>query len=232
MPVCTSIERKYPDGKYDAPKKYVLVLSCVDYRLLDDLIRFLDHDNLTNRYYHVALAGAALGVVPESKSGPQAPAVAGPHWRETFRGQVRAAVYLTHGELTDIYIVQHENCGAFNAYVPGFEAQSSDEQREINEQYARALLTHIREYFCTEYNAPIKEGRPEMVQKVVPKVHAFYMDLRGNVTHIDSGTLVVECANHHCHCAKLPEVAPVAPAHEPLLSPPPPAKPPKPKNKK
>ena len=32
---------KYPDD-YPAPRKFVLVISCVDYRLLDDLVRFLD----------------------------------------------------------------------------------------------------------------------------------------------------------------------------------------------
>jgi hypothetical protein len=215
MPVCTSIERKYPnDDAYPAPKKYVLVLSCVDYRLLDDLIRFLDHDNLTNRYYHVALAGAALGVVPASTSGPHAPAVAVPHWRETFLAQVRAAVHLTHGALTDIYIVQHEQCGAFLEFVPGFKELQASEQEQVNEDYARALIEDLRVTFCHNYNArhegELADAPPEkarVVQEKPPAVHAFYMDLRGNVRHIDSHIPPKKavCPNYHCHCAKLPK---------------------------
>lgn len=120
MPTCSALARDYPASKkYPAPKKYVLVLSCVDYRLLDDLVRFLDHDNLTNRYYHVALAGAALGVVPPPKSAANPPVVAPDYWRKTFIDHVKATVELTHGQLSDIYIVQHEDCGAFRLFVEG-----------------------------------------------------------------------------------------------------------------
>jgi hypothetical protein len=207
MPVCTSIERRYPSkDEYDAPKKYVLVLSCVDYRLLDDLIRFLDHDNLTNRYYHVALAGAALGAVPPPQSASDPAAVAPPYWRDTFRDHVRATVRLTQGELSAIYIVQHEDCGAFKLYVNGFEHWDEPNQRECNELYARALLRDLATDFCATFNGEHAHEPGRTVQENPPAVHAFYMDLRGNVSRTDSYVPPKEtrCESYLCPCARLP----------------------------
>lgn len=209
MPVCTSIHCEYPPGTaYAAPKKYVLVLSCVDCRLLDDLIRFLDHDNLTNRYYHVALAGAALGVVPRPPVGADPLLADVSHWRKTFVDQVRATVELTHGELTDIYIVQHEHCGAFRLLVPGFEKKKEADQLQLNYDYALALVADLCANFCCEYNARHKGDKEYVVQEYTPAVHAFYMDLRGNVRLIPNGTNSggIPCSHSLCHCAPPPEV--------------------------
>ena len=39
----------------------VLLLSCMDLRLLDEIVAYMDGRNLTDRYDHVILAGAAWG---------------------------------------------------------------------------------------------------------------------------------------------------------------------------
>lgn len=235
MPVCTSIHRAYPpDTAYAAPKKYVLVLSCVDYRLLDDLIRFLDRDNLTNRYYHVALAGAALGAVPPPQDDGDPAVVAPAYWRQTFIDHVRATVRLTHGELTDIYIVQHQDCGAFKLYVNGFKHWDEPNQRGCNERYARALADDIAAQFCAAYNGAHEHEEGRTVQEKPPAVHAFYMDLRGNVSHIGSRVPPkdAKCENYLCHCEELPGLAhaPVPrEATQPPADPPPARKTRKPK---
>ncbi len=51
------------DGSYAPPRHNVLLLSCIDLRLIDELAAFMDRDNLTNRYDHLVYAGAALGVM-------------------------------------------------------------------------------------------------------------------------------------------------------------------------
>lgn len=182
-------------------------------RLLDDLIRFLDHDNLTNRYYHVALAGAALGVVPPPASDSSPPAVAPAHWRHTFVDHVRATVQLTEGALGDIYIVQHQDCGAFKLLVDGFKHWDEADQRACNERYARALVGDLRDHFCAVYNGPHEHADGRAVQERPPAVHAFYMDLRGSVWHIDSHVPAkgARCDNYLCHCAP-PAGVPTAPA--------------------
>lgn len=208
MPIDVSIPRKYPDC-YAVPKKFVLVLSCVDYRLLDDLIRFLDHDNLANRYYHATFAGAALGLV-----SPQPEAVTRDfsHWRRTFIEHVQATVTLTDGKLTDIYIVQHENCGAFDLFYRGFKCMSPSAQFAANQELALLLQKDISENFCELYNAQYVdkcrddceetddvEDDGRRLQKYPPIVHAFFMDLRGNVERLSHPISPnSKCPNHYC----------------------------------
>jgi len=201
MPSGDCLPRTYPDpSEYAAPKKYVLVLSCVDYRLLDDLIRFLNHDNLTNRYYHASFAGAAMGLNAGAENDRRfKTAMNFAQWRQTFIDHVRAAVTLTEGKLSAIYIVQHEDCGAFNLMVDGFVKMSQAEQRHMNRAFAEELQEDIKKYFCTVYN-PVGSG-----QKDIPAVHTFFMDLRGNVDLLDTwprnGEIVDRlCVEGPCPC--------------------------------
>jgi hypothetical protein len=40
-----------------------LLLSCMDYRLVDDITRYMDSRGMANKYDHIILAGASLGAV-------------------------------------------------------------------------------------------------------------------------------------------------------------------------
>lgn len=188
---------------YPPPRKYVLVLSCVDARLLDDLLRFLDRDNLTNRYYHVTLPGAALGLTKRVRKDLKISSDASPEeqrrkkelrrqfrrWRKTFIEQVQATVVLTKGELTDIYIIQHEDCGAFRVYINKDSAgMSMAEEADLHREYARALLKDLQENFCTDYNVrKTVNGQPgDWIQQKKPLIHTFFMSLRGLVSHFET----------------------------------------------
>src|SRR5690349_743840 len=63
-----------------------LLLSCMDYRLVDDIARYMDGRGMTNNYDHVVLAGASLGALIDSK----------PDWAETFWDHVEVAKHLHH----------------------------------------------------------------------------------------------------------------------------------------
>jgi hypothetical protein len=45
------------DVSYAPARGPVLLLTCMDLRVLDEVTEFMDHDGLTNRYDHVILAG-------------------------------------------------------------------------------------------------------------------------------------------------------------------------------
>lgn len=208
-----SLHRAFPES-HKAPKKYVLVLSCVDARLLDDLVRFLDHDNLTNRYYHVTLPGASLGLTDRwveddpnklddrqtaerlveqrsrSDAGkteiPKEPCYCikldqlFPRWRQTFIDQVQAAFILTKGTLDDVYIVQHEDCGAFREYIKKDSANMTREcEISLHKEYASKLAKDMNDRFDCDYI--VRDSANNPAQKKPPKVHTFYMDLRGHV---------------------------------------------------
>lgn len=52
--------KHFSKAGYPRPKNNILVISCIDLRLTDNLMKFLSAENLENRYDLVTLAGASL----------------------------------------------------------------------------------------------------------------------------------------------------------------------------
>ncbi|QDA58949.1 hypothetical protein [Hymenobacter jejuensis] len=150
------MRQNYPE--YPAARGNVLLLSCMDLRLLDDIVRFMEHDNLTNRYDQFILAGAALGSAMNE------------HWNTAFFEHLAVACQL-HG-VRDVYILEHRNCGAYQVFL-GDEGtfddshQHHDNERCLHNQYAQQLAAKIRDWSQTS--------------GYVLQVQCFLMDLRGNV---------------------------------------------------
>ena len=121
----------------------VLLLSCMDLRLLDETVAFMDLMGLTNRYDHVILAGASLGATFAGK----------PHWGDTFRDHLAVARQLH--DVREVLILEHRNCGAYRllldldaAIAPEPEAHAHAAQAErLREQIGReASELRVRSY--------------------------------------------------------------------------------------
>lgn len=192
MPTSPGVSRKYPQC-YPAPRKYGLVIGCVDCRLLDDLVRFLDHDNLTNRYYQATFAGCAIGVCSEPpKPGARNKSSKPPgfaKWRGTLVDHLKLVLKLTKGELTDVYIIEHTDCGAYRLFLDrDYYADPSNPdtagERADHAHYARVLAEDLAGWFesddAKELEAEIQETN-KAFKLVPPLVRGFLMDLRGGV---------------------------------------------------
>ncbi len=61
----------------DPTKPEVVLLTCMDFRFFELVTEYMKDAGLTGKYYHLILAGAALGaVVPEEPAKPA--------WHKTF----------------------------------------------------------------------------------------------------------------------------------------------------
>lgn len=78
-----------------------LLLSCMDYRLVDDLVAFMNAKGLKDNYDHVVLAGASLGVVSDKFAD----------WHDTFWEHLDVAIKLHHVE--EVIVIDHRDCGAY-----------------------------------------------------------------------------------------------------------------------
>ena len=105
-----------------------LVLTCMDYRLVDDALNYFHGRGLTNKYDHVVLAGASAGALGKL----------GPDWASTFWKHVDTAIQLHH--VKELIVVDHRDCGAFKI-VYGAEAIGT-RVKETN--LHRALLRALR----------------------------------------------------------------------------------------
>ncbi|HVK08938.1 MAG TPA: hypothetical protein VM597_09205 [Gemmataceae bacterium] len=160
----------YQNLSYAPPRGNVLLLGCMDLRLLDETLAFMNRDNLTNRYDHVILAGAALGALgglrPEHG-----------HWRKTFFDHLEVAVALH--SIQDVYIMEHRACGAYGKFL-GTYGQFGDTPEEL----ARETAAHRK--YAGLLTAELAKWSEE--QKYPLRVRSFLMDLRGGVMLLDDAT--------------------------------------------
>ena len=154
------------DPTYPPPRGTVLLLTCMDLRLLDEIVQFMNHDNLVNRYDHVVFAGAALGALgaPCAKSDYS-------HWKKTFFDHLGAAVELHRVE--DVYILEHRNCGAYHAVFKACPNYGDSEKDQAAEE---ACHLKYAELLQQEIEAWAKQ------QGIKLRVTKFLMGLRGQVT--------------------------------------------------
>ena len=89
----------YQSTTHTSPRKNVFLLSCMDLRLLDNLVTFMNFENLDNRYDQFILAGAAAGAMQM------------PSWHKAFFDHLVLAVGLH--QIKYVYIVEHRDCGAY-----------------------------------------------------------------------------------------------------------------------
>ena len=146
------------------PRYNVLLLTCMDVRLIDGIGTFMRHDNLTNRYDHLILAGSSLGVIQTTF----------PSWRETFFQHLELALELRQPH--DVYIIEHRNCGAYRKFLGtdfGDSPEEQDREARAHAEKAFELADAIHAYMAERKPVP---GQPTSL-----KVHCFLMDLRGQM---------------------------------------------------
>ena len=163
------IHRRLPERRpYPAPRKNVLLLSCMDLRLIDDICEFMEGDNLANRYDQLVFAGASLGVMQPRHAA----------WRDVFFQHLDIAVQLH--DIRDVYIMEHRNCGAYTHFIgprcdyPDTEAGELEEENE-HRRHAGLLRDEILKHCSAMRDSG---GDPELWNI---SVRCFLMDLRSSV---------------------------------------------------
>lgn len=144
-----------PSLPYD-PVQNILLLSCMDLRLLDETVAFMHNLGMTNRYDHVILAGAALGASYEGL----------PHWGHTFWDHVDVARELH--DIREVYILEHRQCGAYRKLLGLAFGGDEDAGAEAQAHADAALRLRLQ----------IQARHPDL------NVRAFLMDLSGGVIEL------------------------------------------------
>jgi carbonic anhydrase len=168
-----------PKGSYPIPKKNVLVISCIDLRLTDNLLDFLNAENLQNRYDHFALAGASLvctkkheHLFEDNHYGKHE------HWNKCLDDHLEIAVALHH--VKDVYIVEHQDCGAYKTFLKEETDMSSlDDEKMWHRKFAEELAERIHGKVRSEKT--VDENDQVIKKDYQLNVHCFFIDLRGNV---------------------------------------------------
>ena len=112
-----------------------LAITCIDCRLVDDAVHFLDGKHLTNDYDEVSLAGASLAAV-----SPKFPSSNAAFW-----DHIGIAQQLHH--IKKVIVGDHRDCGAYKvAFGKDFKADAAGETEQhkavMEEVKAKQAKTH------------------------------------------------------------------------------------------
>jgi carbonic anhydrase-like protein len=110
-----------------------LLLTCMDYRLVNEVTFFMNEHSLTNQYDQVILAGATLGVATDKF----------PAWAETFWKHLELAVQLH--QVKRVIAIDHRDCGAYKlAYSQDF-GQDPVAETDIHTQVMTAFRNLVKQ---------------------------------------------------------------------------------------
>lgn len=133
-----------------------LVLSCIDFRILEAQRYFLSLQNLGNQYDLTALVGASLAL---SGIPHQADA-------EAFWDQLELSYRLHH--IQKVIIFDHQDCGAYADKIDPTLSEEPEREKQVHTQYLSRAYWEIRDrypdlnielYFVT-VNAEVKPITP------------------------------------------------------------------------
>lgn len=131
-----------------------LAFSCIDYRLVDDAVKFFDRQEGAHQFDILALAGASLGAV--SPSFPSSNAA--------FWNHVDIAKSLHH--IKKVIVLDHRDCGAYKVafgkdYASEHGAETAQHKAEMLK--VKALLAKKHPDLASEYYLMALDGTAERI---------------------------------------------------------------------
>lgn len=109
-----------------------LLLSCMDFRLTDDIVHYMDERGMTDKYDHVVLAGASLGALTDKFS----------EWGKTFRDHLQVAIDLHR--IHQVLIMDHRDCGAYKTILGEDFAADPEKETAVHTEYLSRLASDVR----------------------------------------------------------------------------------------
>lgn len=110
-----------------------MLLSCMDFRLLDETVRYMEARHLTNGYDHVILAGASLGALTDKF----------PEWNKTFWDHVKVAKDLHH--IKKVIVMDHRDCGAYRVVYGVDYGKQPELETKVHEEHLKKLAAKLKE---------------------------------------------------------------------------------------
>jgi carbonic anhydrase len=108
-----------------------LLLSCMDFRLMDDIERYMSNRKLRDKYDHIVLAGASLGAITDKY----------PAWSKTFWEHLDIAIQLHN--IHTVIVMDHRDCGAYKVILGPGHAKDPQTEKNTHATQLKKLKTQI-----------------------------------------------------------------------------------------
>jgi carbonic anhydrase len=125
----------WPRLLFAAAHADALLLSCMDYRLVEKTESYMAARGFRDKYDHIVLAGAALGAVTEKY----------PEWNKTFWDELGLAIDLH--SVHKVIVLDHRDCGAYKQILGEDLASNPRKETEVH----AAVLKKLRGLIGDKY---------------------------------------------------------------------------------
>jgi carbonic anhydrase len=109
-----------------------LMLSCMDYRMVDPMAAFMNKKGLDGKYDHVVLAGASLGVVSDKFKD----------WHETFWEHLKVSIDLH--KVHEVIVIDHRDCGAYKLALGAEAVATAESETAAHAKTLRSFASLVR----------------------------------------------------------------------------------------
>jgi carbonic anhydrase len=109
-----------------------LLLSCMDYRLMDEVGAYMNKRGLKDNYDHVVLAGSSLGAVTSKYPG----------WGQTFNDHLGLAIKLH--DIQRVIVIDHRDCGAYRLVLGKDLKDDAEKAAHAKELHTLAKRIHAK----------------------------------------------------------------------------------------
>lgn len=162
----TKEDNNSPDYQLITHHAKFMLITCMDFRLIDDVVDALDIKGYRNEYDEFIIAGASLGYNTslgfDSNGIQNTPLIETTSWTNVANTHIDLAIKLH--EITQVIIIDHLDCGAYKAWYENKISTSNEIALHTDN------LNKTRDLLKIRY--------PEL------SVRLFIMDLTGKLTEI------------------------------------------------
>jgi carbonic anhydrase len=105
-PKPAAFKKSPTQDQLSAHEAKAFMITCMDFRLIDDDVKLMDSLGYNNNYDEFVLAGGSLGFVQQEY----------PYWATTALDHMEIGLKLHH--FRQIIIIDHFDCGAYKKFMP------------------------------------------------------------------------------------------------------------------
>ncbi len=109
------------------------LISCMDFRLIDDLVVAMNNMGFNNNYDQFILAGSSLGFTQKKFK----------HWGQAVLDHMEIGKELHH--FREIIIFDHMDCGAYKKFFP--EMKTREEEIKLHHEHLQKAYSRLHQKF-------------------------------------------------------------------------------------
>ncbi|VVU95756.1 Beta-lactamase superfamily domain [seawater metagenome] len=124
------------------PEAEILVLSCIDLRIVNNLKKNLDNLGYQNKYDFVSIAGSSLSLGIDTKTLNSENKEMIQRWRKTILDQIDISIDIHN--LKEVWLIDHQDCGAYKKLLP---ETCQDNEKSIHYQHLHNSFIFLKDRY-------------------------------------------------------------------------------------